>query len=377
MRIAFVSTILEYPWGGADTLWTHAAEAAQQRGDSVFLAISPLTAGSPRIDALRKGGAQLFLRQERYRHRSFPARVIGRLSGDHGDSTGLVRALKEFGPDLVAISCGGTYDLLVEPGLREWLRDSRTAHRLVLNWQSRACTLSESDRDVVRDAFSAAEKLFFVSSANLELTEQHLSTRLNNACVLHNPLRPAQVLPWPENDVPQLAFVGRLEAVKGLDLLLDAVAELLASGVRLRVNVYGRPEGAESYVRKANTLAISDVIRFSGYESDLTKIWCANEMLISPALDEGVPMTIPEAMLHARPVLATRVGGSTDWIQDGRTGFLCEPESTTQLVETFRRALRVRHEWREMGRRAAEHALYLYRPDDHLRLIDTAAPSSS
>lgn len=44
MRVAFISTILNHPWGGADTLWTNAAEAAQRRGNELLISVSPAVA---------------------------------------------------------------------------------------------------------------------------------------------------------------------------------------------------------------------------------------------------------------------------------------------------------------------------------------------
>jgi hypothetical protein len=52
MRIPFVSTILGYPWGGGDKRWTLCAKTCLDRGDAVFLGISPLTADHPLVSDL-------------------------------------------------------------------------------------------------------------------------------------------------------------------------------------------------------------------------------------------------------------------------------------------------------------------------------------
>ena len=79
MRIAFVSTILSYPWGGADFLWTRAAEAAADGGDSLLLSLSPDTAAHPRIVALQSRGARLHLRTSRLSPPPLARRLWARL----------------------------------------------------------------------------------------------------------------------------------------------------------------------------------------------------------------------------------------------------------------------------------------------------------
>ncbi len=91
--------------------------------------------------------------------------------------------------------------------------------------------------------------------------------------------------------------------------------------------------------------------------------------MVSPALEDGVPMTIPEAMLCQRPVLATCVGGAEDWIKPGRTGFLCSRPEVTPLKVSVREAFAARGQWETMGLAAAAAAASRYVADDYLQLI--------
>jgi glycosyltransferase involved in cell wall biosynthesis len=100
-------------------------------------------------------------------------------------------------------------------------------------------------------------------------------------------------------------------------------------------------------------------------------------MLISPAVDEGVPMTIPEAMLCGRPALATSVGGAPDWITAESNGFLCPSASVDLLTAALSHAWALRAKWREMGERAAKDATERYRPMDFRQLVSPLLGSSS
>jgi glycosyltransferase involved in cell wall biosynthesis len=369
MRIAFVSTILHYPWGGADALWTSAAEMAAERGDALFLGISELTAPHERIAALAARGAALSLRsypqsaaslwQRAWRKAPWAAASPRRLGDD----------LRNFRPDLVVVSCGGTYDALMEPALFAWLRSSGIRYRLIANFQTENPALPEPDRQWIREVFLAAEQVFFVSSRNLETTRRHLCAPLPNGTCVHNPLATATELPWPNPEPWALASVGRLEAVKGVDLLLQALGAALGAVPDWRLNIYGRGPQRDYLADCAAYHGIADRVHFAGFVSRLDEIWEQNHLLVSAALDEGVPMTIPEAMLRGRAVLATRVGGAAEWIDPGQTGFICPAASGELLADSLREAWGERRRWRELGAAAAGRTRSRYRPDDFRRIL--------
>jgi glycosyltransferase involved in cell wall biosynthesis len=371
MRIAFISTVLHYPWGGADTLWTHAAEAAAGRGDSLFISVAPSTAAHARIVALRQRGAVIFERHPPAESPGLVARVSGKIQRLLGPREPLAAALAAFQPDLVVISQGGTYDLL---GLRElvtWLLEARTRFRLIANWQSEHPSLGSDDLAFMRTVLTAAGRVNFVSTRNLTTTRRHLLAPLPSAGVLQNPLRwqPADIPPWPETPGTRLATVSRLEHNKGVHLLLHALAATAADLPDWELDVFGvGPQ--EAYLREtANHLSLGPRVRFRGHVGNLRAIWAENHLLVSPAIDDGVPMTIPEAMLCTRPVLATCVGGAEDWLRHGETGFLCAAPTLPLLAAALRDAALSRERWQTMGAAAAVAAQARYRADDHLALI--------
>jgi glycosyltransferase involved in cell wall biosynthesis len=369
MKVAFVSTILCYPWGGADTLWTRAAEAASARGDTLLLSLSPATAAHPRIGALQSGGARLHLRLPP----AGPPRLARRLwARVRPPVDPLLPALRAFAPDLVVFSFGGTYDVLMHPEVFRWLEQARVPYRIIANWQKELPDLAAADLASVQAAFAAADSLNFVSSRNLATTRRHLLMPLENARVLHNPLRgsPADFTPFPSDAAPRLATVGRLEPVKGLDLLLHAAAEALGTEQNWSLHVFGRGPQEAALRAIASHLGIGRQVVFRGHvDTPLAELWRDRHLLVSPSVDEGVPMTIPEAMFCGRPVLATCVGGAEDWIQDNETGFICPAPTIPLLAATLKRAVSARDRWPTMGTAAHTAATARYRPDDFIKLI--------
>lgn len=374
MKIAFVSTILGYPWGGADTLWTNAAEAAQRRGDELLISVSPVVAASPRIAALLDAGARLHERAPASVPNSLRARVAGKIRRTlGGGSDGLVDELAAFRPDLVIISLGGTYDLILHRDWVDWFAANRTRVRLVANWQEENPSLTEPEWHAAKRALTLAEQVCFVSTRNLTVTRRHLLEPLPHARVIQNPLRwqPADVSPWPASPLAQLATVSRLDEGKGIQLVLHALATM-APRPDFRLNIYGTGP-AEAYLRATvDHLGLAASVQFHGYVKNLRDIWAANHLLISASVDDGVPMTIPEAMLCERPVLSTEVGGANDWLVDGQTGYLCPAPTVPLLAATLQRALRTADQanWPALGRAAAAAAHARYRPQDFLTLLD-------
>ncbi|MGH7995522.1 MAG: glycosyltransferase [Opitutaceae bacterium] len=374
MKIAFVSTILGYPWGGADALWTAAAEAAAERGDRLHLEISNLVAPDPRVRALIGRGAAIGIRRAPESTLSVWARGRSKAGRWLGQTDPLLRRLRAFAPDLAVFSCGGTYDTVLETPVCEWLRASGTRYRIIANLQHEHPRLPEADRRRAREILIAADRLFFVSPRNLAITRRHLLHPLPNAecihgCRVHNPLAPERPPAWADPPPWTFATVARLESIKGIDLVIAALAAGLGAEADWRLNVHGRGPDLGYLEECAVHFGLEGRVRFRGFAPSIDAIWSESHLLISAALDEGVPMTLPEAMFRSRAVLATRVGAADEWIDHGRTGFLCPAPNLELLTASLREAWAGRERWREMGMAAAERARALHRPNDYLRIL--------
>src|SRR5207237_384418 len=161
----------------------------------------------------------------------------------------------------------------------------------------------------VRDILVAADRLFFVSPRNLEITRRHLVRPLLNAeCIhgvmVHNAMV-TTIAPWPTTETRAFATIARLEPVKGIDHILYALSASLRDVPGWRFNIYGRGQQQAYLAEVAHAIGLGDRVFVHGYVESLDAAWRENQLLISSSVDEGIPMTIPEAMLHGRTVLAT------------------------------------------------------------------------
>lgn len=159
-----------------------------------------------------------------------------------------------------------------------------------------------------------------------------------------------------------LLFVGRLEPRKGIDVLLSAAASVLGQGVPLELIVVGdasqsAPGGAtypDTFRREHPGLARE--VRFAGKVDDgaLHELYDAADVVVVPSRYESFGLVAVEAMMHARPVVASAAGGLSSVVRDGETGLLVPPGDAAVLASAITRLAgdaQLRMRMGEAGRR--------------------------
>lgn len=78
---------------------------------------------------------------------------------------------------------------------------------------------------------------------------------------------------------------------------------------------------------------------------------------------EGMPLVIVEAMLCGRPCVATNVGGITEWVEDGQSGFIANAVTIGAFDAAMEKAWAAREQWPAMGQYAHNRAMQMYNPE--------------
>lgn len=136
-----------------------------------------------------------------------------------------------------------------------------------------------------------------------------------------------------------IGFVGRLDLQKGFAYLLRAVSSLRhhLPGLRLLIVGEGPDRGRiEGIIRQEG---LSAIVTLAGQKADMASIYQSIDVLVLPSLNEGLPLTLLEAMAASRPVIATRVGAVPKVIIDGVTGLLVEPADESALASAISQLL--------------------------------------
>ena len=120
-----------------------------------------------------------------------------------------------------------------------------------------------------------------------------------------------------------IGAVGRLDPVKDLGTLLEALHQIATTIPSARVVFIGDgPCRAELEARTAQ-LNLASRVTFMGYRRDVRDLLPGLDVFANTSIFEGVSLTILEAMATALPVLATRVGGTPEVVEDGRPVSWC------------------------------------------------------
>lgn len=135
----------------------------------------------------------------------------------------------------------------------------------------------------------------------------------------------------------RLLFVGRLAAVKGVPVFFEALTALLESYPKTRVTLIG--DGAErpELEAEASRLGLSHAVEFAGYKSqaEVALALRQTDIFVLPSFAEGVPVVLMEAMASRVPVVATRIAGIPELIEDGESGLLVPPGDAQALTSAI------------------------------------------
>ena len=144
-----------------------------------------------------------------------------------------------------------------------------------------------------------------------------------------------------EYDEPEKQVVfgtlGRQEPIKGLEVFLAAVRDLLDSEPALcdqvRMIMAGDGPSHDELIALRDSYGLDSVVEFPGSISDVPEFFRSLDFFIQPSLNEGISNTVLEAMASGLPVLATNVGGNPELVRDGREGKLV-PSNDVHALKT-------------------------------------------
>lgn len=137
-----------------------------------------------------------------------------------------------------------------------------------------------------------------------------------------------------ENAAPfKLISVGRLAAVKGYPLLIEAVARLAAQGRDVHLTLVGDGPEKPELEQQSRNLGIADRVVFAGWRSqdELRELYRKSEVCVLSSFAEGIPVVFMEAMALGVPCVAPRITGIPELIRDGVDGLLFTPANIDEL----------------------------------------------
>ena len=331
MRPLNILHVLRTPVGG---LFRHVLDLSRGQialGHRVGLVMDSTTGGAAADAVLRELAPTLALGLTR-----FPMR---RAAG-FGDLLALTQVMKRIGAvgaDVVHGhgAKGGAYARLACSG-RKALR-VYTPHGGSLHY----------DRDTPAGHFYLGAERLLLARTDLLICESRYSEDVFRAKigapkglvrVVHNGVAPGEFEPVTDAaSATDLLFVGELRLLKGVDVLIEAVAQLRSQGRRVTATLVGGGPDRARFEGQAATLGLGDVVQFPG-PMPARQAFALGRLLVVPSRAESLPYVVLEAAAAGKPLIATRVGGIAE-ILGPDAGRLIAADDVTALTAAIAQAL--------------------------------------
>jgi len=152
--------------------------------------------------------------------------------------------------------------------------------------------------------------------------EKYQAPEERNGCREEFGLAPDQVV---------IGYAGRIAQAKKIDLLVRAYSNILAVHPEARLIIVGEGEQKPSLEMLAKRLGISQAVIWAGFRTDIPRLLAAMDIFVQPSSNEGLSLSLLEAMAAGKPVIATNVGGTAEVVSNGQAGLLIPPHSLPAL----------------------------------------------
>ncbi len=166
-------------------------------------------------------------------------------------------------------------------------------------------------------------------------------------------------------DALVIGTVGRLVPIKGMEFLVEAASRIQQTIPGARFLIIGNGPLYGTLKKMADDLCLSNVLAFLGDRDDVYDLVNAMDIFVLPSLHEGIPMALLEAMVLAKAIIATDVGGIPEIITHNENGCLI-PAGSSEVIASACVALADQNRILELGSAAAKAAR------DKFDIVETA-----
>jgi glycosyltransferase involved in cell wall biosynthesis len=216
--------------------------------------------------------------------------------------------------------------------------------------------------NIVKNTINKADVLVVLSNSWQEFFKS--VTDIKKIFVLNNIVeKPDFERSYPHNYLSiKFLFLGRIGDRKGIFDLLEIIKEYkeyLTGKFSLYIGGDGETDKLIEFIEKND---LHDFVEFEGWVSGEKKkeLLAACDIYILPSYNEGLPISILEAMSYEMPVISTTVGGIPEVVSNNENGFLITPGDRQKLFECIRFFIENPHELERMGKKSAEIAARFY-----------------
>jgi glycosyltransferase involved in cell wall biosynthesis len=366
MKIAFVSLMRAFPWGGSEELWYRAAKLALLGGHSVCTLTQKWSKVPEKLQQLQRLGAETVF-YDAVQYTAVQKMAIKLKAKRYVPDT-----VPELHADLYVVSNGSTWDFLYNQHITERIIGRNKPYCMISqhNFEN-GHIVKDAQRDYAVQVLSQATGLFFVSERNKKSAERQLGYFLQQARIINNPtnIDNKQIKPFPASDTLLMACVARLDCeFKGQDILLQVLGSNQWAERDFQLKLYGAGPHAHHLQQLIELYQLPHKVSIEGHVHNVDAIWETNQVLVLPSLSEGTPLALMEAMLSGRAAVTTDVGDNGEYVLDGQTGFLVATASEKCLASSLEALWNSKDHLEDLGKAAFAHASQItdFNPEERL-----------
>ncbi|WP_195951623.1 glycosyltransferase family 4 protein [Clostridium saudiense] len=134
-----------------------------------------------------------------------------------------------------------------------------------------------------------------------------------------------------KNDYFLVGNIGRLSEQKGMEYFIKAAKIIKYNGVKVKFVIIGDGELDGELKMLAKEIGVDDDVIFLGYRNDISNVIKHCDIIVLSSLWEGLPLTPIEAFMEKKTVIATKVDGTPEIVEDGINGILIEPHNVEEI----------------------------------------------
>lgn len=155
-------------------------------------------------------------------------------------------------------------------------------------------------------------------------------------------------------DAKVITTVAVLRPAKGIQYQIEALPRILKAVPNAYYLVVGDGQHRGALESAARQHRVADRVIFTGARKDIPNLLALSDVFVLPTLDEALPTVVAEAMAAGKPIVASRVGGVPEMVEDGRNGFLVPSAKPDKLADACLRLIQQPNQARSMGQAGRE-----------------------
>lgn len=214
---------------------------------------------------------------------------------------------------------------------------------------------------LIRSVYKASDKAVRWRTDRYIVVSKHLKNKLiksginkDKISVIYNGVNKIKTKKIKKDGEIVIGSIGRLHEVKGYENLIRAFSMINSTGLKLII--WGEGTERKNLEALVDSLGLKGKVELAGFTDDIGEALSRTDIYVQPSLSEGFGLSVVEAMLAGKPIVATPVGSLKEIITDDKTGIIAKSTSPKALANSLERVLADEALLKNLGENAKKEA---------------------